>query len=55
MAGAEVGRKAYVNVQLIDAATSAQIWAERFEGALDDLPALHDQVPAGLLRRFGWN
>src|SRR6202023_596401 len=30
--------------QLIDAATSAHIWADRFDGALDDIFELQDEV-----------
>ena len=41
-------RKAGSNVritgQLIDAATSAHLWADRFDGALDDIFALQDKV-----------
>jgi TolB-like protein len=35
--------------QLIDAATGAHLWAERFEGALDDIFAVQDQVTASVV------
>jgi TolB-like protein/DNA-binding SARP family transcriptional activator/Tfp pilus assembly protein PilF len=38
------GARVYVNAQLIDAATAEELWSERFEGATDDLSALHNDV-----------
>jgi TolB-like protein/class 3 adenylate cyclase len=35
--------------QLIDAATSAHIWADRFEGAIDDIFELQDQVASSVV------
>lgn len=35
--------------QLIDAATGAHLWAERFEGTLDDIFDLQDQVTASVV------
>jgi tetratricopeptide (TPR) repeat protein len=35
--------------QLIDAATGAHLWAERFEGTLDDIFELQDQVAASVV------
>lgn len=35
--------------QLINAATGAHLWAERFEGALDDIFAVQDQVTASVV------
>jgi TolB-like protein len=35
--------------QLIDATTGVHLWAERFEGTLDDLFALQDQVAASVV------
>jgi TolB-like protein len=35
--------------QLIDAATGAHLWAERFEGSLDDIFELQDQVAASVV------
>ncbi|MBS0239478.1 MAG: winged helix-turn-helix domain-containing protein [Proteobacteria bacterium] len=34
--------------QLIDATTGAQLWAERFEGTLDDIFELQDRIAAGV-------
>jgi hypothetical protein len=34
--------------QLVDTATGAHLWAERFEGSLDDIFALQDQVAASV-------
>lgn len=38
------GNRVRVNTQLIDAETNAQIWAERFECAAEDILTLQDQV-----------
>jgi len=38
------GEQVYINAELIDAVTSARVWAERFEGARDDTPTLHNEV-----------
>jgi adenylate cyclase len=35
--------------QLIDAATSAHIWADRFDGAMDDIFELQDQVASSVV------
>jgi TolB-like protein len=35
--------------QLIDATTGAHLWAERFEGTLDDIFELQDQVAASVV------
>lgn len=35
--------------QLVDATTGAHLWAERFEGSLDDIFALQDQVAASVV------
>jgi hypothetical protein len=35
--------------QLIDASTAAHLWADRFEGALDDIFDLQDQVTASVV------
>jgi TolB-like protein len=35
--------------QLIDTATGAHIWADRFDGALDDIFELQDQVASGVV------
>ena len=38
------GNRVRITGQLIDAATGAHIWAERFEGMLDDIFELQDQI-----------
>jgi hypothetical protein len=35
--------------QLIDASTAAHLWADRFEGALDDIFDLQDRVTANVV------
>ena len=41
--------KVRITGQLIDAATGAHIWADRFDGALDDIFELQDQVTASVV------
>jgi adenylate cyclase len=38
------GVRVRINAQLVDAATGGQIWAERFDGALEDVFDLQDQI-----------
>ena len=38
------GGRVRITGQLIDAATGAHLWADRFDGALDDIFALQDSV-----------
>ena len=38
------GNKVRITGQLLDASTGAHLWAERFEGTLDDIFALQDQI-----------
>src|SRR6476620_7608737 len=40
----KAGNRVRITGQLIDTATSAHIWADRFDGALDDIFDLQDQV-----------
>ncbi len=42
------GSRVRIAGQLIDTATGAHIWAERFDGALDDVFGLQDQVASGV-------
>src|SRR6516162_1587272 len=42
------GNRVRIAGQLIDATTSNHIWADRFDGALDDIFALQDQVAASV-------
>jgi TolB-like protein len=47
------GNRVRIAGQLIDAATGAHIWAERFDGALDDIFELQDQVAGGVAGAAG--
>jgi len=42
----KAGNRVLITAQLIDAATGAHLWAERFEGALDDIFELQEQIAA---------
>jgi len=39
-----VGNQVRINAQLIDATTGGHVWAERYDGSLQDIFALQDQV-----------
>jgi len=43
------GNKVRITGQLIDAASGAHIWADRFDGAMDDIFELQDQVASGVV------
>ncbi|KJZ67664.1 winged helix-turn-helix domain-containing protein [Pseudomonas fluorescens] len=43
------GNKVRITGQLIDATTGTHIWAERFEGMLDDIFELQDQIAASVV------
>ena len=47
------GTEVRVNVQLVDATTGGQLWAERYDGSLDDIFAVQDQVRSGHRGRAG--
>lgn len=47
------GNRVRIAGQLIDTATGAHLWAERFDGALDDIFALQDEVAAGVAGAVG--
>ena len=38
------GDQVRINAQLIDATTGGHLWAERYDGSLEDIFALQDQV-----------
>jgi len=40
----KVGRRVRISAQLIDAATGAHLWAERFDGPLEEIFELQDKV-----------
>ena len=45
----KAGGRVRITGQLIDATTGAHIWAGRFDGALDDIFELQDQVASGVV------
>ena len=47
----KAGNRVRITGQLIDTATGAHIWADRFDGALDDIFELQDQVASQCRRR----
>jgi TolB-like protein len=45
----KAGNRVRVIGQLIDTATGAHIWADRFDGALDDIFELQDQIAGSVV------
>src|SRR5215831_16043234 len=45
----KAGNRVRITGQLIDTTTGAHIWADRFDGALDDIFELQDQVASGVV------
>jgi TolB-like protein/Tfp pilus assembly protein PilF len=45
----KAGNRVRISGQLIDAATGANLWADRFDGALEDVFELQDQVTASVV------
>jgi TolB-like protein/class 3 adenylate cyclase len=45
----KAGQRVRITGQLIDTTTGAHIWAERFDGALDDIFELQDQVASNIV------
>ena len=45
----KAGNRVRITGQLIDAATGAHIWADRFDGALDDIFELQDQIASSVV------
>ena len=45
----KAGNRVRITAQLIDAATGAHLWADRFDGELDDIFALQDEVTASVV------
>ena len=45
----KAGSRVRITGQLIDTATGAHLWADRFDGALEDIFELQDQVTAGVV------
>jgi tetratricopeptide (TPR) repeat protein len=51
----KAAQRVRITTELIDATAGANVWAERFEGALDDIFDLQDQVTASVLGELGPN
>jgi tetratricopeptide (TPR) repeat protein len=51
----KAAQRVRITAQLIDASTGAHVWAERFDGALDDIFGLQDQVTTSVLGALGPN
>ena len=49
----KAGERVRITSQLIDVATGAHIWADRFDGALSDIFALQDHVTASVVGAIG--
>src|SRR5262249_4567947 len=45
----KAGTRLRINCQLIDASDGAHLWADRFEGALEDVFELQDHVTTGVV------
>ena len=45
----KAGNRVRITGQLIDAATGAHLWADRFDGSLDDIFDLQDQVASSVV------
>ena len=48
----KIGNRVRVTVQLIDAASAAHIWAERYDRGLDDIFAIQDEVTEAVVARI---
>ena len=46
------GNQVRINAQLIDALTGGHLWAERYDGVLDDVFALQDEVAKGIVTQL---
>jgi adenylate cyclase len=49
----KAGNRVRITGQLIDTTTAAHIWAERFDGALDDIFELQDEVASSVVGAIG--
>ena len=49
------GDKVRINAQLIDATTGGHLWAERYDGTLDDVFALQDKVTRNIVTALAVN
>jgi hypothetical protein len=48
-----LGNQIRINAQLIEAQTDTHLWAERFDGAVESLFALQDEIVARLASQLG--
>src|SRR5262249_40675301 len=48
----KIGNRVRVSAQLIDAASAAHIWAERYDRGLDDIFAIQDEVTEAVVARI---
>jgi len=49
------GNQVRINAQLIDALSGGHVWAERYDGVLDDVFALQDDVTQGIVEQLALN
>jgi TolB-like protein len=49
----KLGPRIRVNAQLIEAATSNHLWAERYDRGLEDIFAIQDEITASVVGRIG--
>ncbi|SCZ13897.1 adenylate/guanylate cyclase domain-containing protein [Microvirga guangxiensis] len=47
------GNRVRVTAQLVDAASEAHLWAERYDGDLGDIFAIQDEITASIVARIG--
>jgi TolB-like protein len=47
------GNRVRVTAQLIDTASEAHLWAERYDGDLDDIFVIQDEITASIVARIG--
>ena len=47
------GNRVRVTAQLIDAASEAHLWAERYDGDLGDIFVIQDEITASVVGRIG--
>src|SRR5262249_55214488 len=45
----KAGNRVRITGQLVEAASGAHLWGDRFEGSLDDIFALQDQITSGII------
>jgi TolB-like protein/Flp pilus assembly protein TadD len=45
----KAGNRVRINVELVEAATGRQLWAERYDGELEDIFALQDEVASSVV------